>query len=90
MPRLDIPEPLQKYTEGKRQLSLTAKYLSDLPSCLQSQNPALYQVLFNKQGKLCGYANLYLDGVLVSNQLTQAIELKPSGRLSLVAAVSGG
>lgn len=90
MTTLLIPEALQKYTDGERQLELKISNLTDLADCLQAENPELYRVLFNSQGKLCGYANLYLNNQLVSNMLSTPIDLEPNSQLNLIAAVSGG
>lgn len=90
MVKLFIPEPLQKFTEGKREIELSASSVNALIPYLQAHYSALHKVLFDQQGYLNGFVNLYLNQNLLTHRLTEHTSLNAADELEIVVAVSGG
>lgn len=61
MPKLIVPEVLQKYTFNKAILELTFFNKHSLLSELKEKFPSLFNNLFNKKNVLNGYVALYKE-----------------------------
>lgn len=90
MVKLLIPEPLQKFTEGKREIELSASSVNALISNLKEHHSSLHKVLFDPQGALNGFVNFYFNQNLLAHRLTEHISLNAADELEIVVAVSGG
>ncbi len=90
MPRLAIPDPLLRFTQGNSEVQLASSSVQTLILDLKEHHPGLYQVLFGQHGELNGFVNIYLNRHLLSHRLTENVPLAETDLIEIVVAVSGG
>jgi hypothetical protein len=91
MPRLLIPDPLLKFTQGKGELQFPSSSVQVFIANLKESYPALHQVLFGPQNNLNGFVNIYLNHNLFTDRFTENnASLLENDFMEIVVAVSGG
>lgn len=85
-----IPDVLGKYTEGCLSFSYQASNLLELITNLSKDKPRLFSILFNAQGDLNGFVNLYLNSQPISTYLPESIKLNSNDVIEVITSVSGG
>ena len=90
MPTLRIPTPLRPYTEGQAELTIQGSTVSQALDDLISRYPALKQHLFNGQGELRPFVNLFLNTEDVRHLDGQETSLKEEDRLMIIPSIAGG
>lgn len=90
MPSLRIPTPLRTYTNGSSEIHLQGSNISDALQDLVIKYPEIQPHIFNGNGELRPYVNLFLgeDNVKDLNGLETLLE--EHDRLLLIPSIAGG
>ncbi|MCD6048043.1 MAG: hypothetical protein K0S08_1690 [Gammaproteobacteria bacterium] len=79
---------LKKYCTGQEEFSLDTNTLNSFKNELKNIYPDLYNVIFNNEGQLNGFVNIYLNGSRLNFVDTK--DLNPSDTLEIIVSISGG
>ena len=90
MPVLRIPTPWRVYTDGQAELRLTGTTAGAMMAEMVQTYPALRPHLYNPQGELRPYVNLFLNGENLKSLQGLDTALDADDLLMLVPAVAGG
>jgi len=91
MPAIRIPTPLRSYTDGKNEVAVQGHTVSEAMGDLVTKYPALQPHLFNGQGALRPFVNLFLGEENVKDMREGlATPLKEDDRLLLIPSIAGG
>ena len=90
MPSLRIPTPLRTYTNGQSETTLSGRTVSEAMSDLVAQYPDLQQHIFNGQGSLRPFVNLFLGEENVKDLGGLDTHLEENDRMLLIPSIAGG
>jgi len=90
MPVLRIPTPLRSYTAGKSEIPVHGPTVSDAIDNLVCMYPSLQPHLFNQEGHLRPYVNLFLGENNVKDLQGLETPLKEDDRLLIIPSIAGG
>lgn len=90
MPILRIPTPLRSYTGGESDVIVQGRNASEAIHDLVRHYPALQPHLFNSEGALRPFVNLFLGEVNVKDLQGLETPLGTEERLLLVLSIAGG
>lgn len=90
MPILRIPTPLRPYAQGQAEISIESQRVSDALNELITRYPDLRKHLFNEQGDLRSFVNLFLNDEDIRQLQGVETELKPEDRLMIIPSIAGG
>ncbi len=86
-----IPTPLRAYAAGQASVEVEAATIAEALSWLTSAHPDLRRHLFNEQGKLRAFVNLYLNDEDVRYLPgKEATAVKSADTLSIIPSIAGG
>jgi len=91
MTNLRIPTPLRNYTGGKSEIQITGHTVAEALDDLIAQYPDMKQHIFNEDGQLRPFINLFLGEDNVKD-LKQGLDtpLDENQRLLLIPSIAGG
>lgn len=87
---LKIPTPLRSYTNGRAEVTVNGGTVASALSSLIEQYPALKPHLFNEQGELRPFVNLFLGEHNVKDLQGLDTPLNEDDRLILIPSIAGG
>jgi molybdopterin converting factor small subunit len=87
---LKIPTPLRSYTAGQVEVTVDGQTVGDAMEQLVQQYPPLRPHLYNGDGQLRPFVNLFLGENNVRDLQGLATPLEPDARLLLVPSIAGG
>lgn len=90
MAQVMIPTPLRMYTRGQKAVSVPGTTVDEALSSLTRVYPDLQRHLFNKEGKLRNFVNVYLGEEDVRYLKQGATAVRESDTLSIVPSIAGG
>jgi molybdopterin converting factor small subunit len=90
MPKILIPTPLRQYVDKKDSVELTGGTVGDLLNSLTSQHPELKRHLYNDEGKLRSFVNVYVNDEDIRYMSKDATPVKESDTVSIVPSIAGG
>jgi len=90
MPQIRIPSPLRQYTEKQSTVSVPAKTVGDALTGLVTQHPDLKRHLYNDEGKLRAFVNVYVNDEDMRYLQKEATLLKEGDTISIVPSIAGG
>lgn len=90
MPTLKIPTPLRSYTDGQTEVSLEGSTVGEVMEGLVVNYPTLRPHLFNGNGQLRPFVNLFLNDNNIKDLQGLDTPLKDSDRLMLIPSIAGG
>jgi molybdopterin converting factor small subunit len=90
MPSLRIPTPLRAYTAGQSEIAVQGSTAGEALNDLITQHPALKPHLFNGDGALRPFVNLFLDEENINELGGLETPLKADDRLLLIPSIAGG
>jgi len=90
MPILKIPTPLRSYTAGQIEVRVLGENVDAALASLVAQFPTLRPHLYDADGKLRPFVNLFLGGRNVKDMDGMATSLGDEDRLLLVPSIAGG
>jgi len=91
MTNLRIPTPLRTYTGGKSEIQITGQTVAEAMDDLVRQYPDMKQHIFNEDGQLRPFINLFLGEDNIKD-LPQRLDTPIGGnqRLLLIPSIAGG
>jgi molybdopterin converting factor small subunit len=90
MPILRIPAPIRSYTGGLNEVVVQGNTVAEAMQDLISQYPSLKPHLYNQQGTLRHFVNLFLGEKNIKDLQGLDTPLKETDRLLLVPSIAGG
>ncbi len=90
MPILKIPTPLRSYTNGEIEVKVSGKNVSQAMQQLVAKYPTLKPHLYNGDGHLRPFVNLFVGENNVKDLQGLETPLSDEARVLLVPSIAGG
>jgi adenylyltransferase/sulfurtransferase len=90
MPKIHIPTPLRQYAGKQSTVEVKSGTVADALSDLLHQHPDLRRHLYNEDGKLRAFVNVYLNDEDVRYLQKDATPVRDGDTLSIVPSIAGG
>jgi adenylyltransferase/sulfurtransferase len=90
MAKVLIPTPLRQYTEKKDSVELAGATVGEVLAALTAQFPDIKKQLFNDEGKLRSFVNVYLNDEDIRYLKKDATPVGGTDTLSIVPSIAGG
>jgi adenylyltransferase/sulfurtransferase len=85
-----IPTALRNFTGGSDSISVEGRTVADALDALTSEYPALKKHLFNEDGQLRHFVNVYVNDEDIRYAGKSATEIKEGDIVSIVPSIAGG
>ncbi len=85
-----IPTPLRQYTGSKDSIELEAKTVAEAMASLTAQYGDLRRHLYNDEGKLRSFVNIYLNDEDIRYMQKEQTPLVSDDVISIVPSIAGG
>jgi len=85
-----IPTPLRQYAEKRESLDVEAKTVADALRAVTSQYGDLRKHLYNEEGKLRSFVNVYVGDEDIRFLQKEQTPLKDQDVISIVPSIAGG
>ena len=89
-PRILIPTPLRPYTDKKDAVLAEGATVGELLSDLTRRHEGLKAHLYNEQGKLRSFVNVYLNDEDIRYLQKEQTPVSAADTLSIIPSVAGG
>jgi len=90
MAKVLIPTPLRQYADKKDSVELTGSTVGEVLGALTTQFPDLRKQIFNDEGKLRSFVNVYLNDEDIRYLKKDATPVAGGDTLSIVPSIAGG
>ncbi len=90
MPQIQIPSPLRQYSGKQSSVDVPAGTVGEALAGLVSQHPDLKRHLYNEDGKLRAFVNVYVNDEDMRYLQKEATVLKDGDTISIVPSIAGG
>jgi sulfur-carrier protein len=90
MPVLKIPTPLRSYTNGQVEVTLSGGNVSEVMQQLVEKYPTLKPHLFNGDGQLRPFVNLFVGENNINDLQGLDTPLDNNTRVILIPSIAGG
>ena len=90
MAKVLIPTPLRQFTGKQDAVSVPGATVGDVLNALTSQYPDLRKQIFNDEGKVRSFVNVYLNDEDIRYLGKDATAAKETDTISLVPSIAGG
>jgi adenylyltransferase/sulfurtransferase len=90
MTTLKIPTPLRQYTDGQAEVAVEGSNVAAAMQNLVEQYPTLKQHLYNGNGEMRAFVNLFLGQDNVKDLQGLETPLKDGDTLRLIPSIAGG
>ena len=91
MARILIPTPLRQFADKNDTVDLPGKTVGEVLTALTARFPDLKKHLYNDEGKLRSFVNVYLnDDDIRYLQQKEATPAKESDELTIIPSIAGG
>src|SRR3989304_4256029 len=90
MSTVRIPTPLRPYTDGHKEIECAGGSVTAALHDLTARFPALAQPLFNGDGHLRPYVNVFINDQDIRSLQGEATALTPDDRVMIVPSIAGG
>jgi molybdopterin converting factor small subunit len=90
MPKIHIPTPLRQYAGKQPAVEVKAATIGAALADLVTQHPDLRRHLYNEDGKLRAFVNVYLNDEDVRYLQKEATAVKDGDSISIVPSIAGG
>ena len=90
MPKVLIPTPLRQYAGKQDSIELTGATVGEILTALTSQYQDLRRQLYNDEGKLRSFVNVYLNDEDIRYLQKDATPVAAGDTLSIVPSIAGG
>src|SRR3954451_600459 len=85
-----LPTPLRQYSNKQPSVELSASTVGEALSGLVTQHPDLRRHLYNDDGKLRAFVNVYLNDEDVRYLEKEATPVNEGDTISIVPSIAGG
>jgi molybdopterin converting factor small subunit len=90
MSTIRIPTPLRPYTDGQKEIASEAGSVQDALQDLTARFPGLTPHLFNGDGHLRPYVNVFINDQDIRGLQGEATAVAPDDRVMIVPSIAGG
>ena len=90
MAKVSIPTPLRQFTEQKDTVEYAGATVGEVLNSLTGQFGGLRQHLFNDEGKLRSFVNVYLNDEDIRYLEKTDTAVKDSDTITIVPSIAGG
>src|SRR5215469_1648304 len=90
MAKILIPTPLRQFTGKQDAVTATGATVGEVLGALTSQYPDLRKQIFNDEGKLRSFVNVYVNDEDIRYLEKSETAVSDSDTLSLVPSIAGG
>ena len=90
MSTVRIPTPLRPYTDGHKEIECSGPSVAAALQDLTARFPALGPHLFNGDGRLRPYVNVFVNDQDIRSLQGEATALTPDDRVMIVPSIAGG
>jgi adenylyltransferase/sulfurtransferase len=90
MAKILIPTPLRQYTAKNDSLELIGGTVGEVLTALTTQHPDLRKQLYNDEGKLRSFVNVYLNDEDIRYLGKDSTPVKETDVLTIVPSIAGG
>lgn len=90
MTKIHIPTPLRPFTGKRDVVEVEGATVGELLSRLTSEHEGLKKHLYNDEGKLRSYVNVYLNDEDIRYLNKEASAVKEGDTISIVPSIAGG
>lgn len=90
MSQLRIPSPLRPYTDGQSEVTVEATTVGEALAALTDRYANLRPHIYNSEGQLRTFVNLFLNDEDVRQLQGMDTPLKANDRLILIPSIAGG
>src|ERR687887_1376701 len=90
MPRILIPTPLRPYTDKQDSVDVSGATIGELLADLTRRHSGLKAHLYNEQGKLRSFVNVYLNDEDIRYLQKEETRVQPGDTISIIPSVAGG
>ena len=87
---LKIPTPLRSYTNGQAEINVAGRNVAEAMEHLVQQYPTLRPHLYNGDGRLRPFVNLFLGENNVKDLQGLETPIDQNARLLLIPSIAGG
>ena len=88
--KIHIPTPLRPFTGKREVVELEGATVGELLAKLTSEHEALKKHLYNEDGRLRSFVNIYLNDEDIRYLEKEKTPVKPGDSLSIIPSVAGG
>ena len=85
-----IPTPLRNYTDGKSTVVAEARTVGEALDKLVERHPDLRSQLYNEEGKLRSFVNVFRNDDDIRHLDQEATELRARDEVSIIPSIAGG
>src|SRR5580693_586521 len=90
MAKVLIPTPLRQFTGKQDSVHAAGGTVGEVLTALTTQYPDLRKQIFNDEGKLRSFVNVYLNDEDIRYLSKDATAVAPGDTLSIVPSIAGG
>ena len=90
MPKILIPTPLRQYVDKKDTVDVAGASVGEVLGALTTQYPDLRKNLYNDEGKLRSFVNVYVNDEDIRYLSKDKTEVKDGDTISIVPSIAGG
>ena len=88
--KISIPTPLRRYTDGAGLIEVSGDSVALALDSLTQQFPPLKQHLYNEEGRLRSFVNVYVNDDDIRYLQKTETAVKPGDVISIVPSIAGG
>ncbi len=88
--KVRIPSPLQKLTKNQSEVTAGGKNIKELFSDLEKQYPGIRERLYDENGNLRRFINVYINEEDIRFLKNEDSEIKDGDSVSIIPAIAGG
>ena len=85
-----IPTPLQKTTKNQPKIAVGGASIQEVLSNLETDYPGMRERLYDENGQLRRFVNIYLNDEDIRFLKGEQTEVKDGDKISIVPAIAGG
>ena len=88
--KIMIPTPLRQYADKNSTVEVNASTVAEALTSLTSAHPELRRHLYNDEGRLRAFVNVYLNDEDIRYLEKEATQVTENDTLSIVPSIAGG
>tara|TARA_B100001123_G_scaffold451009_1_gene625929 strand:+ start:4100 stop:4381 length:282 start_codon:yes stop_codon:yes gene_type:complete len=90
MTKVMIPTPLRPFTDKQDAVEITGSTVGEILTQLTAKHEGLQKHLYNEDGKLRSFVNIYLNDEDIRYLQREETPVKSGDTLSIIPSVAGG
>ncbi|MBN8732095.1 MAG: MoaD/ThiS family protein [Acidobacteria bacterium] len=90
MPKVMIPTPLRQYTDKKDSVEVAGATVGEILGTLTTTYPDLKKNLYNDEGKLRSFVNVYVNDEDIRYLSKDKTEVGAGDTVTIVPSIAGG